>query len=214
MVSPLRALILDFGEVLTGPQPRQIIEGMASMARLPVEEFLSRYWRHRKAYDCGLTGPEYWSRVVEGNEDVPPSLLSELIEMDALSWSDYRETVWDIAAEFRARGNRVAMLSNGVADIICRVRAERRLNELFDAVIVSCEIGQCKPEPEIYRMCINRLGVPADVTLFVDDRVENLAAAENVGLRTFHFTGDQSVDALRTTLDLPVEPFSNTTNGA
>ena len=87
--------------------------------------------------------------------------------MDALSWSDYREAVWDIAAEFRARGNRIAMLSNGVAEIICRVRAERHLEELFDVVIVSCEVGHCKPESDIYRMCIDRLAVPAAVTLFV-----------------------------------------------
>ena len=202
MTSAVRALILDFGEVLTRSQPRHVVERMASMTRLPVDQFLSRYWRHRNAYDCGLTGHDYWSLVLERNEDFPASLLSELIEMDALSWSDYREAVWDIAAEFRARGNRIAMLSNGVADIICRVRAERHLEELFDAVIVSCEVGHCKPESDIYRMCIDRLAVPAAVTLFVDDRIENLRAAEDVGLRTFHFTGDECVAALRTALDL------------
>jgi putative hydrolase of the HAD superfamily len=202
MTSTVRALILDFGEVLTRPQPRHVIERMASMTRLPVDQFLSRYWRHRKAYDGGLTGQEYWSLVLERHEDFPASLLSELIEMDALSWSDYREAVWDIAAEFRARGNRIAMLSNGVAEIICHVRAERHLEELFDVVIVSCEVGHCKPESDIYRMCIDQLAVPAAVTLFVDDRLENLRAAEDVGLRTFHFTGDDSVAALRTALDL------------
>ena len=51
-------------------------------------------------------------------------------------------------------------------------------------------------------MCIDRLAVPAAVTLFVDDRIENLRAAEDVGLRTFHFTGDECVAALRTALDL------------
>ena len=145
MTSTVRALILDFGEVLTRPQPRDVIERMASMTRLPVDQFLSRYWRHRNAYEGGLTGQDYWSLVLERNQDFPARLLSELIEMDALSWSDYREAVWDIAAEFRARGNRIAMLSNGVADIICRVRAERHLEELFAAVIVSCEVGPASP---------------------------------------------------------------------
>ena len=145
MRSAVRALILDFGEVLTRPQPRHFVERMASMTRLPVDQFLSRYWRHRHAYDCGLTGQDYWSLVLERNEDFPASLLSELIEMDALSWSDYREAVWDIAAEFRARGNRIAMLSNGVWEIICRVRAERHLEELFDVVIVSCGSATASP---------------------------------------------------------------------
>jgi putative hydrolase of the HAD superfamily len=177
MASTIRALILDFGEVLTRPQPRHIIERMASMTRLPVDQFLSRYWRHRNAYDSGLTGREYWCRVLEGSNGIPASLVSELIEMDALSWTDYRDAVWDIAAEFRARGNPIAMLSNGVVEIICRVRAERRLDTMFDVVIVSCEVGQCKPEPGIYRMCTDGLAVPAALTLFVDDRIENLSAA-------------------------------------
>ena len=51
----------------------------------------------------------------------------------------------------------------------------------------------CKPAPAIYQTCIERLDVPADTTLFVDDRVENLRGAESVGLQTFHFTGDGSI---------------------
>jgi putative hydrolase of the HAD superfamily len=108
MTSTAQALILDFGEVLTRPQPRPVIERMASTTGLPVDQVLSRYWRHRHAYDSGLTGRDYWSLVLERDEDYDASLVSELIEMDALSWSDYREVVWDIAAEFRARGNRIA----------------------------------------------------------------------------------------------------------
>ena len=41
------ALILDFGEVLTNPQPRSIVERMAAIARLPLEQFVTRYWAHR-----------------------------------------------------------------------------------------------------------------------------------------------------------------------
>jgi putative hydrolase of the HAD superfamily len=52
-----------------------------------------------------------------------------------------------------------------------------------------------KPEPEIYRVTLSRLGVPASEALFVDDRIENIETARELGLRTLHFTGD--VHALR-----------------
>ena len=71
-----------------------VIVPMASTTELPVDQFLSRYWRHRHAFHSGLTGRDYWSLVLERNEDYDASLVSELIEMDALSWSDYREAVW------------------------------------------------------------------------------------------------------------------------
>jgi putative hydrolase of the HAD superfamily len=83
-----------------------------------------------------------------------------------------------------------------------RVRAERTLESWFDVVIVSCEVGMCKPAPAIYRTCIERLDVPAETALFVDDRVENLHGAESVGLQTFHFTGDSSIGDLRGILGL------------
>src|SRR5438552_11618932 len=137
-------LILDFGEVLTRPQRRDAAELMASLVQLPFEEFLARYWRHRPAYDGGLAVEEYWRRVVERTDALPPAMVNELVEADALSWTDYRGDVWDIAAAFRGRGHRTAMLSNGVPEIIARVRAARPLENWFDVVIVSCEVGWCK----------------------------------------------------------------------
>ena len=52
------ALVLDFGEVLTNPQPRSIVERMAAIARLPLEQFVTRYWAHRPEYDGGMAATE------------------------------------------------------------------------------------------------------------------------------------------------------------
>jgi putative hydrolase of the HAD superfamily len=55
--------------------------------------------------------------------------------------------------------------------------SDYRLEAWVDVVVASCEVGRCKPDPEIYRICLERLGLAADPTLFVDDRMENLQAA-------------------------------------
>jgi putative hydrolase of the HAD superfamily len=176
---PVEGLILDFGEVLTRSQPRAALERMATLGGLPFDELVSQYWRHRADYDGGLTGEEYWWRVLDGSGPVSAEVIADLIDADFQSWSDYRPEVWDIAAAFRARGGRTAMLSNA-----------------------SCEVGRCKPDPEIYRICLERLGLAADATLFVDDRMENLQAARDIGLQTQHFLGDSSVSDLRRALAL------------
>ena len=199
---PVEGLILDFGEVLTRSQPRAALERMATLVRLPFDELISRYWRHRADYDGGLTGEEYWRRVLDGCGPASAEVIADLIDADFQSWSDYRLEVWDIAAAFRARGGRTAMLSNGVVEIVGRLRSERRLERWFDVVVASCEVGRCKPDPEIYRICLERLGLAADATLFVDDRMENLQAARDLGLHTQHFLGDSSVSDLRRALAL------------
>ena len=195
------ALILDYGEVLTRRQAREHLQAMATLAGLPLEEFRARYWRHRHAYDSGLPVREYWLRVVD---DVPMSdrVIQEIIDIDVRSWMDYRDEVWDLAARFRARGGRTAMLSNGVPEIISHIRADRALDDWFDVVVVSCEVGCAKPAPAIYERCLAPLAVPPALALFVDDRPENLSAAEALGMRTLHFTGEESVEPLRNLLDL------------
>src|SRR5690606_18358965 len=61
----------------------------------------------------------------------------------------------------------------------------------------SYEVALAKPEPEIYRLTLNRLGVLPGDTLFVDDRPENIEAAAALGIRTLPFTGDGSGDEPR-----------------
>jgi len=41
-------------------------------------------------------------------------------------------------------------------------------------VVISCEVGLSKPDPRIYQLCLDRLGLAAPATLFVDDRADNV----------------------------------------
>ena len=193
------ALILDFGEVLVYPQPEAVLDRMAGLARLPVTEFTQRYWAHRVAYDSGLPATEYWRRVlgVQGDSIGGGTMIEQLIDADCESWTFYREPLWDLTLAYKAGGGPTAMLSNGVPEIMSRVRQERRLQDYFDAVVVSYEVGVTKPDPAIYSACLDRLGIAASRALFVDDRVVNIKAATALGLQTLHFEGDQSVDVLR-----------------
>lgn len=56
------------------------------------------------------------------------------------------------------------------------------LAELFDAVVISAEVGMHKPQPEIYLLAAERLGKPPERCVFVDDLRENCAGAEAVGM--------------------------------
>jgi len=192
--TPTRALILDYGEVLARFQSAASIKRMADLAGLDTEEFHRRYWLHRPDYDSGrLSARAYWEAA-----GAPPAAINDLIAADVESWLDYREDVWDIAAKFKATRGLTAILSNGVPEVMDRVRSERTLSQWFDAVIVSYEIGCTKPDARIYEATLSALGVPAAAALFVDDRMTNIAAAEQLGLQVLHFTDDSSVEKLKT----------------
>jgi putative hydrolase of the HAD superfamily len=70
-----------------------------------------------------------------------------------------------------------------------------KLSELFDDLILSYELGFCKPEPEIYHEALRRGGVTANQCLFIDDLAENVRGAEAIGMRTIQFQGFDDLNA-------------------
>jgi putative hydrolase of the HAD superfamily len=66
------------------------------------------------------------------------------------------------------------------------------LQELFDAVVISGDVGMHKPEPEIFRLGAEKIGVPPEECVFVDDLRENCAGAEAVGMTAILHRGPES----------------------
>jgi putative hydrolase of the HAD superfamily len=194
-------LILDYGNVLSHAQDRTWMDRAARRLGADATALRAAYWRHRHAYDAELPAAAYWQRVVAAARPaaaLDPGDLAWLIAADVASWSVYHDEVWTLAARFRAAGGRTALLSNSGPEVMARVRADRPLEARFDAVVISCEVGLAKPDPRIFRLCLERLGLAADAALFVDDRADNVEAAAGVGLRTLQFEGPDALERLRT----------------
>ena len=79
----------------------------------------------------------------------------------------------------RARGIRTGLISNSMGE----GRYDRgAFGELFDGVVISGEVGLHKPQPEIYRLGCERIGLAPEECVFVDDLRENCEGAEAVGM--------------------------------
>lgn len=205
MPSSVRTLILDYGGVLVYPQTPQAMRGLATLAQAAPEAFAASYWKYRMDYDRHGQSDDYWRRVLESCAAGADhrTVVGQLIEADARSWMVYRKETWEIAAAFRATGGRTALLSNAAGDILRYLDAEHSLSQRFDVAVISGDVGLVKPDPAIYRLCLERLGANADSSLFVDDRQDNLNGAAQVGLQTLLFTGEESVPVLRARLGFP-----------
>jgi putative hydrolase of the HAD superfamily len=179
-------LVLDYGGVLSFDQDPDRIAEMARMFHTSSERFSDVYWQHRRSYDQGLGVEEYWRRVADELGAPLPS-LDALIAIDVASWALYREPMWMLLSAFRARGGRSAFLSNNIPELMAFLRLDRQLERSFDVVVASCEVGVDKPEPEIFRICTERLKLEPSACLFVDDRARNVESAARLGWRTMLF---------------------------
>jgi epoxide hydrolase-like predicted phosphatase len=100
-----------------------------------------------------------------------------------------RPQVIDLVRRARADGTRVAALSNSWGTGDYDPYAGWELDDLFDAVVISDQVGLRKPDPEIYRLTASKLGLPPSECLFVDDTEHNLPGARDLGMGILYFTG-------------------------
>jgi putative hydrolase of the HAD superfamily len=108
----------------------------------------------------------------------------------------------ELMRELRGRGLRMALLTNNVREWEPLWRSMLPVDEIFELVVDSAFVGCRKPEPEIYEIALQRLGVPAGECLFVDDVEDNCAAAGRLGMTLVHFrNNEQAIAAITDALD-------------
>ena len=88
----------------------------------------------------------------------------------------------------RDRGLRFALCTNNVREWEPLWRPMLPIDEVFEVVVDSAFVGTRKPEPEIYALTLERLGLPGEACAFVDDLEINVAAANELGFHGVHFT--------------------------
>ena len=195
----LRAVVFDYGMVLTGPQELEAYAALLRLTGLPRERFESLYWADRHAYDEGkLTGLQFWQKLLHDADIADKEGLSGQLNLwDARMWTTQNPAMlaWQLA--LKQAGIKTAILSNMGDNVLANI--ERTFDWLprFDVLVWSYRLKIAKPDPAIYLHTLRELGVePADA-LFLDDKQVNIDAARALGMKAIVFS---TVDRLRADL--------------
>jgi putative hydrolase of the HAD superfamily len=196
----VRAVILDYGEVLCFQPAPEALERMAKVFQIERERFLERYIPTRGPYDQGLlSAEEYWVNFAhDAGVEIDAAEIETLRGWDTGMWSRVNVEMIDWLEQLRAAGLTTALLSNMQHDMAAHARKNFAWFAHFDHQILSCEIKLIKPDAAIFRHTVERLDVRPEEALFVDDREANIEAAREVGLKAIPF---QSVEQLRVDLE-------------
>ena len=88
---------------------------------------------------------------------------------------------------------KTALLSNAWDDLRQVIAEKWHFEDAFDAMIISAEVGLAKPDPRIFQLALERLGVEADQAIFVDDFERNVEGANALGLHGIQFQTPQQM---------------------
>jgi putative hydrolase of the HAD superfamily len=192
----LRAVVFDYGMVLSNPPDMAARREMEVLTGLAPEDFEQRYWVDRLAYDRGdLTALTYWAKFgADAGLTLGPDELTQLSAHDARMWTTTNAVMLEWQQKLKAAGIRTGILSNMGDNVLERIVEIFAWVEDFDALVWSYQHGMVKPDAEIYHLAAEKVGVAPEEILFLDDRLENIEGAERVGMHGLQFS---TVEQLR-----------------
>lgn len=182
MPGPPRVLLFDLGGVLVD------FAGVAELRRLLPTDMSEAEVQARwnacepsQAFGCGrLDTDTFVTRfLADWGVSLPPQDFLDAYRSWARGWLP---GALDLLADLRGRFV-LAALSNNNPVHWDRLTAELGLLEAFDHAWASHELGVRKPDPEIFRLALARLGQPAEAVLFFDDAAGNVEVARSLGMQ-------------------------------
>ncbi|MDG4856711.1 HAD-IA family hydrolase [Streptomyces sp. T-3] len=183
----LRGLILDFAGVLTA-DPRPVhrawceAEGLAPGAWRATLNENPEGRRLYAALEIGEISQADWNEgtaTLLGTHVAPENLMGR-------AWSGVptAQRMVALARAARGAGYRLALLSNSFGLDPFNPYEHTGIWDLFDVHVISEIVGLAKPDPAIYQLTLDRLGLPGQECVFVDDHPVNLPPAEALGIST------------------------------
>ena len=188
MTSVIKAVIFDFGGVLIGWDPRNLYSRFFPEQPQAMEDFLAE-----------ISFMEWNAQLDKGRPFTEAvGLLSKQFPHRAHLISSYHEHYKEtltgvidgtvkLLRILKETGIPLYGLSNWSAETFEITRHEFEFLNLFDEIIISGDVKLIKPEPEIFELCLQKIGKPASQCLFIDDSEANINTAVKLGFDTVHF---------------------------
>jgi putative hydrolase of the HAD superfamily len=188
----IRAIVSDFGGVLTSPL-MDAFTRLQDGIDVPPEAY-AEAMAHSLAHDGvhplfalergEISEGDFIARIERGLEATVGRSIS--LHGFGARLMDELHPNHELFDHFRAlraeRGLRFALCTNNVREWEPLWRPKLPIDEVFEVVVDSAFVGTRKPEPEIYAITLERLGLPAGTCAFLDDLEVNVNAAREAGM--------------------------------
>jgi len=196
-----RAVVFDVGKVLYDWDPRFLYSKLIADP-VELDWFLSQVVTHawHFQHDAGRPAAQTTAELTAAFPD-HAALIAAYVPRWLETIPGPMPGMLELVDELVARGVPLYAITNFSAEFWPRFRATAPVFEHFRAVVVSGEERLVKPDPAIYALAMRRFGLTAGEAVFIDDRADNVAAANDAGLIGHVFTGaDELRDWLRSVL--------------
>ncbi len=183
---PIRAVLFDNGGVLLRTEYQAPREALAERLNLTYEDLVKIVFNSESSRQASLGAKgvdDHWITVAR--KVGRPAAEARQIRDEFFAGDILDRDLLDFIRSLRPR-YKTGLITNAWLDAREFLR-QSRLEELFDVLVISAEVGVVKPEPQIYRIALEQLKVQAGEAVFIDDMPVNVEGAQAVGMHGLLF---------------------------
>jgi len=193
----IRAVFWDLGGVLVRTEDYTARENLAiqlGMSRVELETLVFAGDSGKRA-QLGETNAEHHWQNLGANLGLS---IEEMVVFQQDFWSGDRvdNTLIEYIRVLHSR-HKIGLISNAFSDLRQVITNVWKIEDAFDDMTISSEVGIVKPDPKIFQTALERLEVHPQESIFIDDFPHNVDGARNINMRAIHFqTRDQTLSEL------------------
>ena len=198
----IRAVFWDLGGVLVRTEDHTTRENLAirlGMSRTELENLVFAGDSGNRAQLGEINAKQHWQNL---GSNIGLS-IEEMVVFQRDFWSGDRldTTLIEYIRALQTR-HKIGLISNAFSDLRHMITNVWNIEDAFDDMTISSEVGIMKPDPRIFQMALERLDVHPQESIFIDDFPHNVDGAQNINMRAIHFqTRDQTLSELENFLN-------------
>jgi len=203
MERDMKAIIFDlFGVIYKDRWKEWLKENKPKLEKFVVQSNLPL-----KNKGLRLEYPDYYFDLIRLNNDLStkPAISDKqfydiLSQASGISEKDIRYVIHDTSVlnyeivglikELKSKGYKIGLITNGNKKIVDEFISMDDLYKLFDAVVISSEIGKLKPDPAFFEQMSKSLQLPLEEMVLVDDSRRTVEEARKIGMKSIHYNND------------------------
>ena len=184
----IKNIIFDFGGVLVDWNPHYLFDKYfndINESNYFVENVCNSEW------NAEMDGGKPFEQAVRERIALFPK-YAEALKLYQTNWMDTMGEeipgMYDLIKSLKANGFPVIYgLTNWSSETFPTVQKTYRIFSLIDKIVVSGEVKQLKPNPEIFHTLLNKFNLKPEESLFIDDNLKNVEGAKAVGINALRF---------------------------
>ncbi len=198
----IEAVIFDFGGVILNPTSatnKSHLDGWARRLGLTRPALIEALWgQDWRELERGQIADEVYHRRLGAALGLPDVEAVQRFQDEFYASEELFPDMLDLIARLRQAGCKVALLTNAFVslDQVTLRKWGLDLQATFDVYVNSALVKLAKPDPAIYQLALERLGLPPEQTIFIDDNLGNVQAAAQLGIHALHMDSPQAMQAV------------------